>query len=266
MDNNLHWPFLSRAKSRCLLHGEGLKGVQQCALCNVWLKTCHWGSKCTRGIFVSMRYGYPILLHAFVSHIRARVACASFKSCTFERCIYDWFTSFNACCIHIRAHLTTSNWSILNLNVREYQMSCGKCIKLGFIQVLNGPAIFKRDNETSLRVHISHKSTENTLALVVVIVHYVSYIQNSLLTTNQDFHTQVWQKIRCCTVNANRFNSGPASHRMRACNSFKTHSSHTFGFGSHVHHSNPVPSNGASTTRPTSANACCTHVRAHLTA
>ena len=147
-------------------------------------------------------------------------------------------------------------------------MSFCKCIKLKCIQVFNGPVSIKCGTESMLRVHISHASIENTLVMVVVIVvRYYSYLQNSLLTTNQDFHTQMWQeKTRCCTIIAKGFSRGPVSHRMRASNSFETYSSRTVGFESHVHHSNHVPQNGAFTTRLTSVNACCTHVRAHLTA
>ena len=84
---------------------------------------------------------------------------------------------------------------MLNLNAHEYQMSFWKYIKVECIQVFNGPALIKCDTESSLIVHISHASIGNSLALVVVIVvHYDSYRQSLLLTTSQDFHTQMWQE------------------------------------------------------------------------
>ena len=61
--------------------------------------------------------------------------------------------------------------------------------------MLNGPATIKCDIESMLRVHISHASIETSLELVVVIVvRYHLYLQNLLLASSKDFHTQMWQE------------------------------------------------------------------------
>ena len=72
-------------------------------------------------------------------------------------------------------------------------------------------------------------------------------------------------QVAALTATEPDFVSRASVPRIGAPNFFSTHSSRTFVFESHVHHSNLVPSNGAFTTRFTSLSACCTHVFAHLT-
>ena len=98
--------------------------------------------------------------------------------------------------------------------------------------------IIKCDDDIIVRVQNSDASNfKYSVLVVVIVVHYYCSIQSSVLRTNQDFHTQMWQeKSDLGTMNKNGFNR-------------------TFVFRSYVHHSNHVPSNGAFTTRFTWLNA-----------
>ena len=55
-----------------------------------------------------------------------------------------------------------------------------------------------------------HRLTTMLALVVVIVVHYYSSVQNSLLKTNQDFHTQMWQEK--CDLG---FNRGPVLNVSR---------------------------------------------------
>ena len=90
-------------------------------------------------------------------------------------------------------------------------MSFCKSVKHACIQVNEFQLIIKCDDDIRVRVQNSDASNFKYSALVVVIVvHYYSSIQSSVLRTNQDFHTQMWQeKSDLGTMNKNGFNGGP---------------------------------------------------------
>ena len=99
----------------------------------------------------------------------------------------------------------------MNLNAREYRMSFWKCIKFAYIQDLDLPEIIKCDAE-HMYVFISdmHRLKTMLALVVVIVVRYHSFVRSSLLTTSQDFHTQMWQeKSDLGTMNKNGFNGGP---------------------------------------------------------
>ena len=96
-------------------------------------------------------------------------------------------------------------------------MSLFKCIKIAYIQDLDMPEIIKCDAE-HMYVFISdmHRLKTMLALVVVIVVRYHSFLRSSLLTTNQDFHTQMWQeKSDLGTMNKNGFNSGPVLNVSR---------------------------------------------------
>ena len=86
-------------------------------------------------------------------------------------------------------------------------MSFCKCVKHACIQVHAFQLIIKCEDDIRVRVQNSDASNFKYSTLVVVIVvHYYSSIQSSVLRTNQDFHTQMWQeKSDLGTMNKNAF-------------------------------------------------------------
>ena len=96
-------------------------------------------------------------------------------------------------------------------------MSFCKCIKIEHVQDLDLPEIIKCDAE-HMYVFISDMHRLKTmLALVVlIVVQYHACVRSSLLATNQDFHTQMWQeKSDLGTMNKNGFDSGPVLNVSR---------------------------------------------------
>ena len=92
-------------------------------------------------------------------------------------------------------------------------MSFCKCVKHACIQVHEFQMIIKCDDDIRVRVQNSDASNFKYSTLVVVIVvHYYYFVQNSysLLRTNQDFHTQMWQEK--CDLG---FNRGPVLNVSR---------------------------------------------------
>ena len=68
-----------------------------------------------------------------------------------------------------------------------------------------------------MRVQNSDASNfKYSVFVVVIVVQYYCSIQSSVLRTNQDFHTQMWQeKSDLGTMNKNGFNSGPVLNVSR---------------------------------------------------
>ena len=74
-------------------------------------------------------------------------------------------------------------------------MTVCKRIKIEHVQDLDMPEIIKCDAE-HMYVFISdmHRLKTMLSLVVVIVVRYHSFVRSSLLTTNQYFHTQMWQE------------------------------------------------------------------------